>query len=125
MGLNPFWNWQKELNRFITNPIQPVPMLALRTVLEASERDSGKFGMQKFIKLSFSRGESGLVEVEQDPERIRQLMSMMPKAKELIERLLEDSEAEIVEDEFIDQQNGERNFKKSDFAREVEESLND
>lgn len=121
MGLNPFWTWQKKLNSFITNPIQPVPMLALSTIIKVSERDSGKFGMQKYIHLEFNRNENGLIVVEQNPEVIKKLVAMLPKAKELTEFVLSQSEGEGVDDEFVDQQNGER----SAFAREVEESLND
>jgi hypothetical protein len=121
MSLNPFWDWQKELNRFITNPLQPVPMLALKTNLEVSERDSGKFGMQKFIKLSFVRSESGLVEIEQNPEKLNKLVAMIPKAKELVEFALSDTNGEAVDDEFIDQQNGER----STYTKKAEEILND
>ena len=121
MGLNPFWTWQKKLNGFITNPIQPVPMLALSTIIKVSERDSGKFGMQKYIHLEFNRDDNGLVVVEQNPETLKKLVAMIPKAKELTEFVLSQSEGDEVGDEFIDQQNGER----STFAKEVEESLND
>lgn len=121
MALQPFWAWQKKLNGFITNPIQPVPMLALSTVIKVAERDSGKFGLQKYIHLEFNRDDNGLIVVEQNPETLKKLVAMVSKAKELTEFVVSEGEGQEIEDEFIDQQNGER----STYAKSVEEALND